>query len=148
MSDESALVLFTKPPRPGRVKTRLIGPAPDGLTPRAAADLHWAFVLDQLERLEGRDFALWVAWALDEDEAPPEVSVRSFRQQGADLGERLWRGLERVAREARWVAAVGSDHPGLGLERIRRGFALLRAGADVALGPALDGGYYLIALRE
>ena len=146
VSDTSALVLFTKPPRPGRVKTRLIGPAPDGLTAAEAAELHWAFVLDQLERFEGRDFSLQIAWALDDGDAPPSIGTPSFRQTGGDLGERLWYGLTRAARSASRVAAVGSDHPGLSLERVRTAFARLEAGADVVLGPAVDGGYYLIAV--
>lgn len=148
MSDQSALVLFTKPPRPGRVKTRLIGPAPDGLTAAEAAVLHWAFVLDQMERLEGRDFSLQIAWALEDGDTPPAIAIPSFRQIGDDLGERLWHGLARVAQSARRVAAVGSDHPALSLERVREAFALLETGADVVLGPAIDGGYYLIALNR
>lgn len=145
MSTQRALVLFTKPPRPGRVKTRLIGPAPRGLTASEAADLHWAFVLDQLERLEGRDFSLWIAWALDDGETAPELEVPAFRQHGADLGARLWNGLSRLAGSSRWVAAAGTDQPGLTLQRVEDAFARLSAGADVVLGPAADGGYYLLA---
>lgn len=147
VSANDALVLFTKPPLPGRVKTRLIGPAPTGLSAEAAADLHWAFVLDLLERLEERDFTLFVAWALDDAAEPPPIAVPSFRQHGGDLGERLWRGLARVGRSASRVAAVGSDHPGLTLARVHEAFALLEGGADVVLGPAADGGYYLVAVR-
>jgi len=42
---------------------------------------------------------------------------------------------------------VGSDHPTLPLELVHRAFTTVEAGADVVLGPAEDGGYYLIALR-
>ena len=45
------------------------------------------------------------------------------------------------------MAAVGSDHPELSLERVREAFALLETGADVVVGPAVDGGYYLIAVN-
>jgi Uncharacterized protein conserved in bacteria (DUF2064) len=44
------------------------------------------------------------------------------------------------------VAALGSDHPTVEIELIERAFAAVEDGADVALGPAEDGGYYLIAL--
>lgn len=148
MRKQRALVLFTKPPSPGRVKTRLIGPEPGGLSARAAADLHWAFVLDQLERFEGRDFELLVAWALVNGEDAPRLEVASFRQEGEDLGERLWRGLRRAAGSARRVAAVGSDHPGLTLGHVQDAFDRLDAGADIVVGPAADGGYYLIAARR
>jgi glycosyltransferase A (GT-A) superfamily protein (DUF2064 family) len=66
-----------------------------------------------------------------------------------DLGERLYRALAGAAREAGATGAVmalGSDHPTLPLELVHRAFERVEAGADVVLGPAEDGGYYLIAL--
>jgi glycosyltransferase A (GT-A) superfamily protein (DUF2064 family) len=42
---------------------------------------------------------------------------------------------------------LGSDHPTIPLELVHRAFGAVEAGADVVLGPAEDGGYYLIALR-
>ncbi len=148
MSAPHRLLLYTKPAVPGRVKTRLF----DALSPAEAAALHGAFVEDLLERLAGRDFELWVAWALEPgEEAPatPVPALRHLRQEGADLGERLYRGLATAAREAggaRAVAALGSDHPTVPLATVREAFTRIDAGADVALGPSLDGGYYLIAL--
>ena len=141
------LLLFTKPPREGRVKTRLIG----ALTPAQAAALHQAFLEDLLDRLREGSFDLRLAWALDPGEPLPEGPVAGVRQEGDDLGERLYRALAAAGREAPSVAAVGSDHPTLPLETVHEAFARLEGrlegGADVVLGPAEDGGYYLIALR-
>jgi glycosyltransferase A (GT-A) superfamily protein (DUF2064 family) len=64
------------------------------------------------------------------------------------LGERLFNALSDAAAEHALVGAVGSDHPELSPVRIEEAFAALTAGADVTLGPAHDGGYYLIALRR
>lgn len=136
-------MLFTKPARPGRVKTRLIGE----LTAGQAAQLHAAFQSDLVARLRGGGFELWAAWALDEEETVPTEPVPGFRQRGADLGARLFAGLRRAAREHELVAAVGSDHPDLPLANVEEAFGRLAAGADVVLGPAEDGGYYLIAVR-
>src|SRR6202008_462276 len=64
------LLLFTKPAREGRVKTRLIG----DLTPAQAAALHTAFLDDLLDRLrEGlrEDIELRLAWALEPEEPVP-----------------------------------------------------------------------------
>ncbi len=137
------LLLFTKPARAGRVKTRLIG----ALTPEQAAALHQAFLDDLLDRLREGSFDLRLAWALDPDEAVPEGLFPGLRQEGADLGERLHRALAAAGAEAACVAALGSDHPALPLAVVHDAFARLEAGADVVLGPAEDGGYYLIALR-
>jgi len=137
------LLLFTKPARPGRVKTRLIG----DLTPAEAATLHSAFVDDLLDRLRAGDFELRLAWALDPEDEVPAGPVPGVRQSGGDLGERLYLALAEAAREAPFVAALGSDHPTLPVETVHLAFARLEAGAEVVLGPAEDGGYYLIALR-
>jgi len=141
------LLLFTKPAREGRVKTRLIG----DLTPTQAAALHTAFLDDLLDRLragvrEG-DFELRLAWALDAEEALPAGPLPGVRQEGSDLGERLYRTLSGAVAEASAVMALGSDHPTLPLELVHRAFERIEAGADVVLGPAEDGGYYLIALH-
>lgn len=140
------LVLFTKPAVPGRVKTRLVGE----LSPEGAAELHRAFLDDLAERLRAAEargaFELWAAWALEEGEALPPGPGRPIRQEGKDLGERLFRGLARAADGGGAVAALGSDHPTVPLEAVEEAFRRLAAGADLVLGPSRDGGYYLIAL--
>ncbi len=108
--------------------------------------MHDAFVGDLTERLQAGSFELRIAWALDPGEAPPDSALPALRQEGDGLGERLFRGLSAVAAECRWVAAVGSDHPELPLSRVEEAFSRLEQGADVVLGPAEDGGYYLIAV--
>jgi rSAM/selenodomain-associated transferase 1 len=137
------LLLFTKPAREGRVKTRLIG----DLTAAEAAELHAAFLEDLLARLRPGDFELRLAWALDAEEEVPVGPAPGIRQGEGDLGERLHRALSEAAGEAAAVAALGSDHPTLPLELVHLAFAKVEAGADAVLGPAEDGGYYLIALR-
>ncbi|HET9211274.1 MAG TPA: TIGR04282 family arsenosugar biosynthesis glycosyltransferase [Thermoanaerobaculia bacterium] len=137
------LLLFTKPAREGRVKTRLIG----DLTPAQAAALHTAFLEDLLDRLLEGDFELRLAWALEPEEAVPAGPLPGVRQEGSDLGERLYRTLHDAAAEAGVVMALGSDHPTLPLDLVHRAFERVESGADVVLGPAEDGGYYLIALR-
>lgn len=137
------LLLFTKPAREGRVKTRLIG----DLTAAEAAGLHAAFLEDLLGRLREGDFELRLAWALDPEDEVPAGPVPGVRQQGDDLGERLYRALSAAAAESGAVAALGSDHPALPLAIVHRAFETVEAGADVVLGPAEDGGYYLVALR-
>lgn len=139
------LLLFTKPAVPGRVKTRLLG----ALSAEDAAALHAAFLADLLARLQGAaSFRLTIAWALEEGEAMPAAAVAGVRQVGADLGERLYHALAAAAAENPWVAAVGSDHPELPLARVEEAFAALASGAEVVLGPAADGGYYLVGVRR
>lgn len=144
MTHPCGLVLFTKPTHPGRVKTRLIGE----LTATEAADLHAAFRDDLLERLDGGAFELTIAWALEAGEESPGGPLPGIAQWGSDLGERLFNALDRMSAKHRFVAAVGSDHPLLAREQVEEAFARLTKGAEVVLGPASDGGYYLIAARR
>lgn len=141
------LLVFTKPPIPGRVKTRLIG----HLSAAAAAQLHQALLLDLLDALAGGRFSVRLLVGLEAGEplpaAPAKVCAAVSRQRGADLGERLWNALADAARDADRIAVVGSDLPGLDAAGVEEAFAALERGGDVAIGPAADGGYCLLAVR-
>ena len=138
------MILFSKPALPGYVKTRLIGK----LSPQEAADLHAAFLEDLSSRLKQGEFDLVVAWALETGMKPPNLGIRSIEQVGETLGDRLFSTLSELGKQYPYVAAIGSDHPDLPLLRVHEAFDKLEAGADVAVGPADDGGYYLIAMRD
>lgn len=139
------LLVFTKPAVPGRVKTRLIAALGAG----RAARLHAAFLADLLDRLRPLPAVeVRLAWALEPGEPIPPSELPAVRQEGHDLGERLHHALAAALRDAPWAAAVGSDHPTLPTERVEEAAAALAAGAPVVLGPAADGGYYLIGVRR
>ncbi|HZR83898.1 MAG TPA: TIGR04282 family arsenosugar biosynthesis glycosyltransferase [Candidatus Binatia bacterium] len=140
-------MIFARDPVPGAVKTRLAR----AIGPEAAAELYAAFVEDLAARLAGATDD--VRWEI----APPEggfaerfgIAREACRpQQGADLGDRMRSAFERARREGYGACAiVGSDMPQLAPATVADAFARL-AHADLVLGPADDGGYYLIAMRE
>lgn len=138
------MLLFTKPALAGRVKTRLVGAE---LVAGDAAALHQAFFLDLVERFESAPFELRACWALEPGESVPAWPAGGRAQAGGDLGDRLLAAFRACAGRSRFVAAIGADHPELAAEDVEAAFDALRRGADLALGPAEDGGYYLIALR-
>ena len=138
------LVVFARCPEPGRVKTRLARVVGDA----SAADLYAAFLADLRDRFAASTFE--VRWAV----APPDGGFArrlgisrgaTFVQQGDHLGARMHSAFARVRDEgfARCVL-VGSDMPQLAVATVQRAFAALDH-ADLVLGPACDGGYYLIA---
>ena len=143
-ASRSCLVVFTKPARPGLVKTRLLSE----LSAEKAALLHNAFLQDLLARMEGSKFQTRLAWAVGSQEPLPASSVGAFRQTGEDLGERLFEGLSQTLDEFDLVAAVGSDHPDLSATVVDQAFERLASGCDVVLGPATDGGYYLVGVTR
>ncbi len=115
------------------------------------ARLHAAMVEDQVASMGKGDFALEVAWALEKGEDPPSdwpvAGIGNCRQHGVDLGERMYNAILEAGSRYPSVIVIGSDHPGLAAAVVEEGFALLETGADVVIGPAEDGGYYLIGCR-
>lgn len=147
--------MFAKAPVPGQVKTRLCPP----LTPDEAATLHGSFVLDTLERTKaavGR-FKLpldrFLACAPSPDLVFFKVmeerhGIPLIAQTGEDIGARMHNATERLFGIGyRFVLLVGTDVPTLPLDYYQRAVDLLQAN-DLVLGPAFDGGYYLIGLKR
>jgi rSAM/selenodomain-associated transferase 1 len=138
------LGLFAKWPCAGAVKTRLAAE----LGPERAAQIALAFLLDSLDRLAAVSGRRVIAFTPD-DAAAGFLDVADgrfdLRPQGdGDLGTRMARFLSaEVDSGADAVVLVGADGPTLPLAFIGRAFEELQR-ADVVLGPATDGGYYLI----
>jgi rSAM/selenodomain-associated transferase 1 len=138
------ILIATKAPRPGRSKTRLL----PTLSPVDAARLHEALLLDTLDgaRREGALVALLVAEAADVPVLEALVGdVEIVLQDGAGLADALFHAFAPATAHAP-VAVISSDTPGVPPGEITAAAASLAAGVDVALGPTLDGGYWLIAM--
>ncbi len=132
-------------PEPGRVKTRLAR----SLGEAVACDLYCAFLLDLHARFHaGRQPVIWLVHPPDRDWCGllgPDARCRA--QRGDDLGARMRHAfVELTAAGHARVIIVGGDVPHLREEWLNEAEAALAA-ADVALGPTIDGGYYLIAMR-
>jgi uncharacterized protein len=145
------LIIFAKEPRAGHVKTRLAPP----LSPEGAAQLYHSFLVDIIEEM-GRVPEVRLALAYSPREArgffqklaPPETDL--FAQEGQDLGIRMAAACARgFAAGYSPVLLRGSDTPDLPASVVAEAREVLEAGgAQVALGPAHDGGYYLVGLSE
>jgi uncharacterized protein len=139
------LVIFAKAPVLGRVKSRLargIGAAAalafyrqtlSGLIRRVGRDPRWRTILAVAPDASARRGRVW----------PGPCKRRC--QGGGDLGARM----SRVFRTYRPgpIAIIGADIPELGVDQVARAFRALGA-ADVVLGPAGDGGYWLVGARH
>jgi uncharacterized protein len=142
------LGLFAKWPEPGRVKTRLAA----ATSPAFAADVALAFLRDLTERFGAvADRRVLVFAPTDAGPLFAEVVRDRFAlvpQADGDLGRRLSSFIEsELAAGADAVVVIGSDSPTLPLAHVEQAFAELRR-ADVVLGPATDGGYYLVGCRS
>jgi uncharacterized protein len=145
------LIIFTRYPEPGKTKTRLI-PA---LGSVGAANLQrqmterTIFQVQELQkttpiswevRFAGGNYQLMQEW-LGRD------LVYHIQGEG-DLGARMERSLiQAFASGAAQVVIIGIDCPGINPDILNQAFEQLHT-YDLTLGPAMDGGYYLIGLRR
>jgi uncharacterized protein len=148
-------VIFAKAPIPGQVKTRLCPP----LTPDEAATLHGSFVLDMLERTKLATTTLklpcdrYLACAPSSTHVFFKImeerhGVKVIDQVGDDLGARMNQVCESMfARGYSRVVMIGTDVPTIPLNHFGQAQDQLEH-HDLVLGPALDGGYYLIGLKR
>jgi rSAM/selenodomain-associated transferase 1 len=146
-----AIAVMAKAPRAGHVKTRLVPP----LTQEEAAELYRCLLLDkilQVGTLSGVD--PYLAYTPPEAQAQmASLAPQGFTlipQVGSDLGDRLHHLSEiLLGRGHPGVIIIDSDTPTLpstylldALDRIQN------ESTDLVLGPAEDGGYYLIGLKR
>ena len=147
-----ALLVFARVPEPGAVKTRLI----PRLGPDGAARLYAAMLGDALDAYAalGVSVRLYLAPGAGEDApalppalVPPGATVHA--QRGDTLGDRMRNAfLDAFAAGAHRAVVIGTDHPTLPSEFVGLAFAHLDAPRAVTIGPADDGGYYLLGMRD
>jgi rSAM/selenodomain-associated transferase 1 len=148
-ASENALLVFLKYPTPGAVKTRL-GPE---LTPEQAADFYRALAEDVLQiNSRSTRYQTIVCFA----PAGAHEQVRSWlgrevalqEQCGDDLGARQFDALRRALQGGfRKAVLIGTDCPTITPADVEAAFDALEE-SDVVIGPAEDGGYYLIGSRR
>ena len=147
MQSECQLIVFVRAPRAGAVKTRLA----QRIGASAACDAYQKLVHAVLNRIDSiRDGQLRYSPDDAESEVRPWLR-RSWTlapQGSGDLGERLTRAFgESFAAGAKKVVIIGSDCPWLSDRDIKEAWNDLET-HDLVLGPAKDGGYWLVGLRE
>jgi len=140
------LAIFARVPVRGGVKSRLAA----GLGVEAALHAHVALVEDTLARLwrvPGTRAELWI-------DAEPNEQVEAwcrrwampcYRQQGPDLGARMYYALETALSAGAGGIVVGTDCPPVDSAYIERAVRALQT-HDLVLGPAEDGGFGLVGL--
>ncbi|WP_350333347.1 TIGR04282 family arsenosugar biosynthesis glycosyltransferase [Coralliovum pocilloporae] len=138
------LVIMVKAPRMGLVKTRLSR----GIGASEALRFYRTATGNLIRRL-GRDgrWQTHLAIAPDRDLQSPvwPDHVRRMSQGQGDLGARMQHVFDSLP--AGPVVIVGSDIPGISADHIDTAFRALGQ-SDVVIGPALDGGYWLIGQKR
>lgn len=145
------LIIFTRYPEPGKAKTRLM-PA---LSAEAAADVHrqmTEYTLAQVQPLQKNRSLTVEVWFAGGDRAQMEAwlgtGLRYQPQPDGDLGDRMMQAFQSAFDSGVMAAIIiGTDCPELTDALLVQAFQSLQQ-TEVVLGPATDGGYYLIGLRR
>ncbi len=145
---ENVLILFARYPEAGEVKTRLA----ESIGAKPACELYSAFLVDSLARaiaLEDCDTAVCFS-PLEKEREFKDIlghDIRFFSQKGEDIGQRMYNAFESVfALGYQRAILIGVDLPDLPGQFLTAAFRELNANPAV-LGPAEDGGYYLVGFN-
>jgi uncharacterized protein len=147
MSSQNALIIFIKNPTKGLVKTRLAETVGD----EKALEIY----LQLLEKTHNivtnvncKKYLYYSEKIIKNDIWENDIFEKKL-QKGNDLGERMLNAFSEIfeLEGVKNVAIIGSDCPSLPPSFIDKAFEELRFNSFV-IGPAYDGGYYLLAMRQ
>ncbi len=141
------LVILAKAPRIGAVKTRLAR----GVGVMAAWQFYRNTTTGVLRRLAARNAKPWRLWLAVTPDAFVSMGrfwpggLKRIGQGRGDLGARMAKPMQDLPPGP--VVVIGSDVPDISASLIAEAFEALER-ADAVVGPATDGGYWLIGLRR
>ena len=145
MENKSLLLVFSKNPTLGKVKTRLaktIGKE-KALKVYKALLKKTASVLEELEV----DIHLYYSDFIEKNDLFSPVATQKKRQTGEQLGERMSNAFRESLISYNKVVIIGTDLWTLEIQDIKNAFKALEHNTAV-IGPSADGGYYLLGITE
>ena len=144
-TSKTLLMTFTRNPELGKVKTRLA----KGIGEKAALEVyiklleHTESVLQKINT----DKCVWYSVSVRQNDIWPDDSYQKKAQFGKDLGERMLNAFEDAFQQKyEKVIIIGSDLYDLRPKHIEEAIEALNSN-DIVLGPAQDGGYYLLGMN-
>lgn len=143
---KNLLLIFTRNPELGKVKTRLA----KTVGPKTALEIY-TFLLEKT-RLEAStvnaDKAVYYSVKIRENDCWDATIFEKHQQKGNDLGERMQNAFEKGFKDGyKNIIIIGSDLYDLSSKAIDAAFSDLDT-QDAVIGPAEDGGYYLLGLKK
>ncbi|WP_435254054.1 TIGR04282 family arsenosugar biosynthesis glycosyltransferase [Tenacibaculum sp. A30] len=143
---KNLLLIFTRNPDLGKVKTRLAKTIGD----QAALDIY-KFLLEHTKQVTQNlscDKAVYYSVKVRENDIWDASVYQKHLQDGNDLGIRMHNAFQQAFSTGyEKVVIIGSDLPDLTSEHINVAFEKLNSN-DVVMGPAEDGGYYLMGMKK
>jgi len=145
-SSKNVLIIFTRNPELGKVKTRLAATVGN----EAALEIYKfliSHIVEVSEKIEVDKYVFY-SESIQENDAWDNSVFRKKLQHGDDLGERMNIAFEQLFKMGyQKVVIAGSDIYELTSEDIKDSFIALETD-DFVIGPAKDGGYYLLGMKQ
>ena len=143
---EELLIIFAKNPVKGSVKTRLAKEIGD----KSALDIY-EFLLNHTFKVTKNlkvDKVVFYAEGLPQESVFDSELFRTEEQQGQDLGEKMENAFkDAFAKSYQRVIIIGTDLPDITQQDLEDAFLHLKE-KEVVIGPAKDGGYYLLGMKS
>lgn len=149
-SYNAKLLVFSKAPEPGRVKTRLMSQ----YSAEQAANIHSNLIHHTLSVATETALCPVELWCSPDtshaffQQCQTQYGVTLKKQKGADLGERMFNAFQDALTSCDYVILIGTDCPTLTHKDFQAALDALTNQHDIAISPAFDGGYVLIALSR
>jgi rSAM/selenodomain-associated transferase 1 len=146
MIAKQALILFTRDPLQESVHKRILNSSQANIALYQNLISHTLHIVDLARRQALFDIFI-------SSDAPIDTSITPgikgyIQQDGRTFSQKLWNTIEEAFRRGyQQVVTIGNDCPDLSAQQLMSAFQQLRT-YDVVLGPATDGGVYLIGLNQ
>uniref|UniRef100_UPI004049889E TIGR04282 family arsenosugar biosynthesis glycosyltransferase n=1 Tax=Fulvivirga sp. TaxID=1931237 RepID=UPI004049889E len=140
------LIIFARNPELGKTKTRLAQTLGD----EAALAIYYKLINKTQEVTVDLpiDKAVYYSSFIDREDSWDNEKYQKYLQKGDTLGEKMYYAIEEgISNGYQQVALIGTDIYTLTTDIIIKSFDLLNE-SDIVLGPAEDGGYYLIGMKR
>ncbi|MCG8307173.1 MAG: TIGR04282 family arsenosugar biosynthesis glycosyltransferase [Cytophagales bacterium] len=139
------LIIFVKNPELGKVKSRLA----KSIGKEKALQVYKKLLQQTKNITVAVDCDKLICYSdrIERNDLWDNINFKKSVQAGKDLGDRMFNSIRQASKDAyNRICLIGSDNMELTSEIINRAFGYLD-GDDIVLGPAKDGGYYLIGMK-
>ena len=146
MIKKNLLLIFTRNPELGTVKTRLARTVGD----KTALNIYKFLITKTKNSTIGvnADKAVYYSVKVRKNDIWDNKTYQKHQQKGEDLGIRMHNAFQNGFKSGyEKIIIIGSDLYDLSTEEIDKAFEYLNSN-DVVIGPALDGGYYLLGMKK
>ncbi len=144
---DKVIIFFTRIPTLNKTKTRL----EPFLGKDLCIEIQTAFIKDIYNNIKDMEIDIIVNYSehgnLEILKNIVHRDIYFLKQEGKDLGEKMFNAISFSLKQYRNVVLIGSDLPLMNKNDIETAFNILKT-RDIAISPTFDGGYYLIGMKE